>query len=209
MKRTLFLDFDNVIVDTVAAVCAVYRHEYYGHPEYKDPESSRVWRYDMLDECPLIGSDRQWVFEHPNLYIGFGREETCGFFDPHTRDKLELLSAGFDVVICTLGTRKNLRLKQDWLRKHAPFIKEGIFIQSERYYGKQVINMAGGYFVDDGEKNLATSNALVNICFGRTAEWNEKWQGKRAQNWTDLSLQLAVLQWNEDVAAQAAASMME
>jgi len=35
------------------------------------------------------------------------------------------------------------------------------------------------------------------------SEWNEKWQGKRARNWTDLSMQLMVLKWNEDITAHA------
>lgn len=38
----------------------------------------------------------------------------------------------------------------------------------------------------DSAKNLITSNAKENICFGEIYSWNKEWTGKRMNNWYEI-----------------------
>lgn len=46
--------------------------------------------------------------------------------------------------------------------------------------------MSDGLFIDDSAKNLTTSNAKENICFGSIYSWNKDWTGKRLQSWAEI-----------------------
>lgn len=46
--------------------------------------------------------------------------------------------------------------------------------------------MSAGLFLDDSARNLVTSNAKENICFGEKHSWNKDWTGKRLQNWAEI-----------------------
>ena len=50
----------------------------------------------------------------------------------------------------------------------------------------EYIDMSDGLFIDDSAKNLITSNAKENICFGEIYSWNKEWTGKRMNNWYEI-----------------------
>jgi len=70
---------------------------------------------------------------------------------------------------------------------YLPFIKECIFIVNDGYrMDKSSINMQGAIFLDDTTDNLNSSNADIKICVGNKYPWNDKWDGIRCYNWTDI-----------------------
>ena len=46
--------------------------------------------------------------------------------------------------------------------------------------------MSSAVFINDNIRNLITTHALVNICYGDVYEWYEDWTGFRAKNWQDI-----------------------
>lgn len=85
----------------------------------------------------------------------------------------------------SLGYSPNLKAKELWIQKHLPFCKF-IGVNSKEHFDKSSIDMSTGVLIDDNMKNLITSNALVNICYGDVYEWNKDWTGFRAKNWQDI-----------------------
>ena len=77
----------------------------------------------------------------------------------------------YNITIVSLGYSPNLKAKELWIQEHLPFCKF-VGINSKEHFDKSSIDMSSGVFIDDNIKNLITSNALVNICYGDVYEWD-------------------------------------
>lgn len=108
-------------------------------------------------------------------------------FMENAKEIISVLSQKYKIVVCTIGTQNNLKLKQEWLSKYLPCISEFIGVDINTYKDKAHVDMSDGIaFIDDNENNLMTSNCKVNICYGDLYSWNKSWEGIRCYNWTDV-----------------------
>ena len=83
------------------------------------------------------------------------------------------------------GYSPNLKQKESYIKEWFPFA-EFIGVNLKEYSDKAHIDMSDGLFIDDSAKNLITSNAKENICFGEIYSWNKEWTGKRMNNWYEI-----------------------
>lgn len=184
IRKRLILDFDGVIVNTIKAVCDCYSDTYRTQYGYKPPRWWEVNAWDFRDECPLLDAKMLNSFFCSEIF--FDKLE----FMPWANEYINDLSFVYEIVVCTIGTKSNLKGKKEWINKYLPCVKELIGIDCDRYKDKSHIDMSNCIFVDDCSQNLSTSNADTKICFGDLYEWNKNWTGERAYNWADLTLQL-------------------
>lgn len=183
-KRKLFLDFDGTIVASIEAFCKTYNYLYKNHPDFKPACWWLVDQWNFSNQCPLLeGKDEkvEKIFEN-ELFFKY-----LDFLNENTYEILQELCNKYEVIIVTIGTFKNISLKSLWIKEHLPFIKECIFIVNDGCrMDKSSINMQGAIFLDDTTDNLNSSNADIKICVGDEYPWNNKWDGIRCYNWTDV-----------------------
>ena len=101
------------------------------------------------------------------------------------KETLDELKDDYEITIVSSGYSPNLKAKEIWINKNIPYCKF-IGVNLKEHEDKSHIFMSDGIFIDDSSKNLITSNALVNICFGDKYLWNEDWIGFRCNNWNDI-----------------------
>ena len=162
MKRKLFIDFDNTIVDSTQAICNIYNNTFSKHPNFVParPENSKDWYF--LDVCPL--ADRDWIedcfckeafFEDLRVFYGF----SIAF---------KILADFYDIYIVTIGEIKNLELKARYISDRLPFIKNTILLSdNNNFVGKSIVDMNNGILVDDTPYNLSSSNASLKLLFNK------------------------------------------
>lgn len=183
-KRKIFLDFDGTIINSAKAFCSIYNDAYQFQPNFKSARWWEVNDYGFKDECPLLTNIHD-IFSSP---LFFDRVE---FMCANTKEIIEQLCDKYHVIICSIGTPENLSHKSLWLKDNLPCIKDYILIHNQgNKMDKSIINMSDGIIIDDVASNLETSNAKLKICFGEDYSWNESFDGKRVQNWTDLGIML-------------------
>lgn len=171
------MDFDDTIVNARKGYCDVYATLYSGCKDYTHPNWKEIDQWDLRQSCPLAKID---IFEHDLFFYDLE-------FKQDAYGELETLSKDFEVIICTIGTYKNIAKKSKWIKNRLPFIKQSIFINNGyNHMNKSIINMSGSIFVDDVSSNLISTNAEEKICFGEKFAWNKDWKGTRCENWKDL-----------------------
>lgn len=179
-KPTLYIDFDNVVFDTVDAIKYMYDEDYRLYDGYVEVPVEKVKKYEFT-ELTLLTKEKL------NEYFCSGR-----FFDlVSCIEGAELSIAmlnqllNLPVVFVSIGTPENIRGKEQWVKT----FNEAFGIDTEfiGVYGfdKSEIDMSGGILIDDELKNLNSSNADLKICFGNY-DWNKEWTGIRAENWSKV-----------------------
>jgi len=173
----IFLDFDDTIVNARKGYCDVYAQLYSNCDNYVHPNWKSIDQWDLSHSCPLATID---IFETDLFFYDLE-------FKDNAYDNIKSLSKEFEIIICTIGTYKNISKKSKWIKNRMPFVKQSIFINNgHNHMNKSIINMADSIFVDDVESNLVSSNARDRICFGEEFAWNRNWEGMRITNWNDL-----------------------
>lgn len=174
----LYLDFDGTIVNTIAAITSLYNEDFKYYDNFSPIKWWEVntWKFE---ECNCATS------EYINEYFNQQR-----FFDKLTymdwaKEVLDELRRDYEITVVSIGDKPNLRAKEIWIQENLPYCKF-ICVNFDEHKDKSHIDMSEGILLDDSINNLATSNALVNICFGDVYPWNEKWDGIRCNNWTDV-----------------------
>lgn len=177
-KKKLYVDFDGVIVNTIASIVSLYNEDF---KYYKKFVPIKWWEINTWDfqECNCATA------EYINTYFNQQR-----FFDKLTymdwaKEILDELKDDYDITIVSSGYSPNLKAKEIWIKNNLPYCNF-IGVNYKDYKDKSHIDMSDGIFIDDSAKNLATSNALINICFGDKYSWNEEWLGFRCHNWHDI-----------------------
>jgi 5'(3')-deoxyribonucleotidase len=184
-KKKLYVDFDGVIVNTVANIVTMYNEDFKYYKKFKPVKWWEVNTWDFV-ECECATK------EYINTYFNQSR-----FFDRLTymdwaKETLDELKNDYEIIIVSSGYSPNLRAKEMWIKGHLPYCKF-IGVNLKEYKDKSHIDMSdGSVFIDDSMSNLITSNALINICFGDVYSWNEKWEGFRCKNWIDVKEFLAM-----------------
>lgn len=177
-KKKIYVDFDCCIVNTIAAICSLYNEDF---KYYKDFIPVKWWEVNTwnFEECNCTTT------EYINTYFNQQR-----FFDKLTymdwaKETLDELKDDYEITIVSSGYSPNLKAKEIWINENLSYCKF-IGVNLKEHEDKSHIFMGDGIFIDDSSKNLITSNALVNICFGDKYSWNEDWTGFRCNNWNDV-----------------------
>lgn len=183
-KRKLFIDYDGTIIDTIDAFCSVYNELYCNHPYFKTAESDLVNQYNMKDQCPLVDNVLD-IFQH-ELFFKFAR-----LINDNTYEVLVDLSKKYQLIICSIGTPRNIAYKACWLEKKLPFIKDYVLISNPNcYMNKSIVNMEDSIFLDDIPSNLISSNCNEKdkYLFGKRYPWNDEslWNSKWCSDWNEV-----------------------
>lgn len=178
MKKKLFLDADGTIVNLIKAVTDIYHEDYHNHPNYKRVEWFEIETWGFEELTLTTKKNVYKYFEDERL---FNRLE----FLENANVVLDRLSLAFDIYVVTMGSTKNLELKEKWFKENLPYAKF-IGCDTNQYRFKSHIDMSDGIFIDDRADNLENSNATVNIVYGDIYEWNCRWEGMRCWNWCDV-----------------------
>ena len=168
MKK-IFIDFDNVIVNSTYVVTKILNKKYNKNVEWEDIRS-----YDFSDKFPetnkneileIFNSDEFFILAKQSIYF-------------NSKKVIEKFSKDFDVFILTIGTPMNIKLKIDFLKENFPFISKYIMILMDNVkMDKSIINMRKeDTIIDDVYSNIESSSAGNRILFsygGIQTEWNE------------------------------------
>jgi 5'(3')-deoxyribonucleotidase len=177
MKDKLFLDFDSTIVDSITAYCRLYTYLYSDKQNFRVPNPRKVDRWDLSDECELAKDNVEEMFSN-KLFFNFLD------FMPDAKETILKLLEEFEIYIVTIGTRMNIRHKAKWLNIYLPEVTNTIFIHNGNCtMDKSIIDMRNGILLDDNSKNLFSSNAYLNLCFGQKKSWNADWKRIRLTDW--------------------------
>jgi 5'(3')-deoxyribonucleotidase len=177
-KKKLYVDFDGTIVNTIAAIVTLYNEDF---KYYKKFLPIKWWEVNTWDfeECNCASK------EYINTYFNQPRFFAELTYMDWAKEVLDELKEDYDIIIVSAGYSPNLAAKELWIKENLPYCSF-IGVNLKEYSDKSHLDMSDGIFIDDSARNLSTSNALVNICFGEDYEWNKDWEGFRCRNWNDI-----------------------
>lgn len=194
-RPKLFLDFDNTIVDTIAAVVSLYNEDYVNHDGFVaiNPEDVTSWEFT---ECNLA------TYEEIDRYFGDKRFFQRVKLYPSAGQVLRSLSHRYDITIVSHGYASNLRLKEEWVKDKLfkeifdnSCNAEFIGVNWETHNDKSHVDMSNSIFVDDSIRNLETSSAKYKILYGEYMDWNNtNIEFIRCKNWLDLNNQICLIE---------------
>ena len=157
-KRKCFIDMDLTLFNTPKAITEMYDEDFQYYSDYKKIpwEEVRSWEFSELSAASS---------EYINMYFNQKR-----FFDkvemyPDAKEVIDKLSKKYKIVFVSHGYSPNLRLKQEYIKKHFPYA-EFIGVNLKEYKDKACVDMTNGVFIDDTPDNLNSSNAEIKICYG-------------------------------------------
>lgn len=188
----IFVDFDCTIADSVKTYCNVYNKLYAQRDGFKRADYNKVNRYDLKDECHLVGHQEE-IFSNEEF---FKHLELM----PDAKEVIERLGTKYEIIICSLGTLDNISCKARWIKDNLPFIKNVILISnsvgaSGIKTDKSAVDMKDSIFIDDHADNLFSTNAKYKICFGKEYSWNESWVGQRCLSWKEVENLIREIQY--------------
>lgn len=197
-KPTLFLDFDETIVDTMKAFCAVYNDWYSSEPDFIMADYTDVQSYDFSDQCTLLesGKDVDDIFNSGDFFNHLEVKDGC-------LDVLHEYKHRFNYQIITIGSPKNLAHKALWIEDTLPFIQDIVLISNGgNKMDKSIIDMKGSesmpnIFIDDHQDNIESSNCDLKFCVTSHGErdWNKRSDFKIG-NWKQIDIMLENYQEN-------------
>ena len=194
-RPKLFLDFDNTIVDTIAAVVSLYNEDYVNHDGFVaiNPKDVTSWEFT---ECNLA------TYEEIDRYFGDKRFFQRVKLYPSAGQVIRSLSHRYDITIVSHGYASNLRLKEEWVKDKLfkeifdnSCNAEFIGVDWETHNDKSHVDMSNSIFVDDSIRNLETSSAKYKILYGEYMDWNNtNIEFIRCKNWLDLNNQICLIE---------------
>lgn len=194
-RPKLFLDFDNTIVDTIAAVVSLYNEDYVNHDGFVtiNPKDVTSWEFT---ECNLA------TYEEIDKYFGDKRFFQRVKLYPSAGQVLRSLSHRYDITVVSHGYASNLKLKEEWIKNNlfkeildSSCNAEFIGVNWETHNDKSHVDMSNSIFVDDSIRNLETSSAKYKILYGEYMDWNNtNIEFIRCKNWLDLNNQICLIE---------------
>lgn len=178
MKK-IYVDLDGTTFNTIKRIVELYDLEFSNHPDYTRVHWTEInsWEFTEL-KC----TNREYINEYFDDKRFF---DNLDFMD-NAKPILNTLSKQYEIIFISMGTDKNLQLKEKWVEDNLPFAKF-IGCNFKDYSDKSHIDMTGGILIDDSFNNLQTSSAKIKICFGDIYKWNENNTYKRCYNWFDVA----------------------
>lgn len=161
-KINVYVDFDNTIVDTNQSAVKMLNKIYHKNQDYRD-----VYRYDFKDLFPECNDAIiEYIFSQEELFNSIKLFDGC----------VDILSnENLNVKIISVGTMKNLDLKNIWLKNNFNVKTQLIgFEDKQTDKEKSVIDMSNQVFIDDRIAVLRNSNAKIKILYrnGTDVSWN-------------------------------------
>ena len=166
----IILDFDGVIGASISSMCKSLETIRNLPEGTYNPKLVKKWNFE--DVIPELDHDRvNDMFESDIFWRNLKPINGAIEFINKYRD---------DIVICTIGTNKNIQKKLAWIEKHLGKVDVlPIIINIGSHHtaiDKSVIDMTNCILVDDNVNALDTSNAKYKILFDEFGEWNAEWQ---------------------------------
>lgn len=179
-KIKLFLDFDEVLCDSIPCFVEVYNERY-----NENVDHTKLKQYNFKDICPLLkGGEVQDIFGCDRFWELLKPKEDCLNVLNRKVDK-------FEYILVSIGNPRNLYMKSKYVVKNFPVIEQMILITNKHNkMNKELIKM-DGIFIDDHIDNLNSSSADVKICFrDKVYDWNKDWTGLTVKSWKELDILL-------------------
>lgn len=189
MYKTLFLDFDNTLANSMKQL--IYLYSLYDKDLPIPHNQDFCLKWNMEDIFPDPKSDLiHNIFETESFFDGLQ------LFDG-VYPTLKQASEISKIVIVSIGTYKNCILKGEYIQKHLPFCDYIPIIQKHTdTFNKSIIQMRDGIFIDDRTDCLKSSNARTKIQYrhlGLPYEWSNRWTGIVETDWADKDFQNRLL----------------
>jgi len=180
MKNRLFLDMDSTITDSLSTYINTYNILYNRHPDFVKADASKVKRFDIKDQCPLVDNPLD-IFKHQ---LFFQLLE----FMPNAEEVIKELCKKYQTIICSIGCLDNIYHKTQFIKNRMPYIKDAVLLTNNGIkMSKEIVNMDGAIFYDDVKSNLDSSNAKYKFLFGKRFDWNKDWNGLWCPDWLDIA----------------------
>lgn len=166
-KLQLFIDFDEVMVNSIDSVLLILNKRYSANYSYRD---CRRWDFtDLFSE--ITKEEITECFESDEFWEALTFKDSLLNF-------LNELRVFYNIVIVSRGTKLNLEKKEKWLKEHLDVPYK--FVPVRENESKGIIDMDGGVQIDDNQFNLAETNATYKILFWGGdcfTDWNDRWDG--------------------------------
>ena len=164
MRKLLYLDVDNTICNSTKRFVEIYNQEYNQQADW-----TKCYKWDYSDICPLL-EDAEPIFAREDFY-----NDKLELMDKYIKTIILLLHLqDYDIHFVTIGTKDNLKYKEQWLEQQFPYIrKDNYHLLEKTNMGKEEIHMQSGILVDDNCINLLTSNSDLKICMHKVTGWNK------------------------------------
>lgn len=192
IRPTLFLDFDETLVNSMKAFCDAYNDIYNEDEGFVEADHENVHVYNFKDQCPLLSTSKEItdIFDSQNFFDALELKDCC-------LDVLHDYKHKFNYHIVTIGTLANLAKKALWIEENLPFIKDVTLISNGfNKMDKSMIDMQGSellpnIFIDDHEDNIISSNCDLKYCVASYGDrqWNMKCEDK-LEDWTQIESKL-------------------
>jgi 5'(3')-deoxyribonucleotidase len=177
-KKKIISDFDGTLTNSIKQIVYLYDKDFHLYKDYKKIHWTDInsWTFEELS---LV--NKNIILDYFSDFRFF--DKNLEFMDC-AKEVLVELNDEYEIFICSLGTRINLRYKEDWLHNNLPFVKlTGVDLNKGN---KSSIDMRGAIFIDDVTEYLLNSNADYKVIFGDEYSWNTGTNLPRAYNWTEF-----------------------
>lgn len=144
---TIYLDFDNTIVESNKKVIEILNKRY---GEDKNEKDLLDYGYNSIHK--ISEQEKLSIFESNEFFTNLE-------FKPHIIDIITKNYTKFNWVITTKGTKLNLEKKFKWLDEYWPFDMQKVGITNDNL-SKSIVDMSDGIQIDDVAAALDTKAAL-------------------------------------------------
>lgn len=148
--NTIYLDFDNTIVESNKRIIDILNNKYKISKSEKDLND-----YNYNSIYPITVEEKLSMFESDEFYSGLE-------FKPGVLDVLKKYADIYKIIIVSKGTPLNLEKKEKWIRQNIPFEFPFIGLSGQSFRKK--VDMEGAIQIDDTFKCLET-NASLKILY--------------------------------------------
>lgn len=172
--NTIYLDFDNTIVESNQRVIDILNNRYNLAKSEADLND-----YQFNSIYPITEQEKLEIFESDEFYEKLR-------FKPGVLEVLNKYFNFYNIVIVSKGTANNLLKKEKWIKKNLPFNFKFIGLRGQSL--RKQIDMKNSIQIDDNLKCLET-NASLKILYKNFNEF--PWQRPNGEEC------ISVNTWNE------------
>ncbi len=182
--RNIFIDFDGVMINHLEKLVELYNKDFWESKDFKPLAASNIQTWDLNELELLEYKDRLKYFEDERYFKELELREDF-------KDAIQKIQASslYNIIIITMGSDKNIRLKTEFIKEKMSNIGidyEMICLNTSKFRDKANVDMQNSVFIDDSVRNIETSNAKTKILFGDKRGWNKSYRGVRLDNWGDI-----------------------
>jgi 5'(3')-deoxyribonucleotidase len=157
----------------------LYDKDFWKYKNYKKIHWTEINTYDFK-ELTLINQNIVLdYFDDHRFFINLEYMENA-------KEVLDELKDEYEINICSLGRKRNLYLKEEWISKNIPYANfMGVNLDQGN---KSNIDMSGGIALDDHIGMLYSNNADIKIIYGDVYNWNKNniYNYPRCYNWYEF-----------------------